>query len=69
MSAKSITILPPDINKSLASFAVETVADSAETLAAVRYALGAIKNVGSEAMADLSRFGSAVGLFSHLKIC
>ena len=64
---KSITILPPDINKSLASFAVETVADSPETLAAVRYALGAIKNVGSEAMERLVEVRQCGGPFLSLK--
>ena len=64
---KSITILPPDINKSFASFAVEAVADAPDTPAAVRYALGAIKNVGSEAMARLVDVRQDGGPFSSLE--
>ena len=64
---KSITILPPDINKSFASFAVEPVADAPDTPAAVRYALGAIKNVGSEAMSRLVDVRQDGGSFSSLE--
>ena len=64
---KSITILPPDINKSFASFAVEPVADAPDTPAAVRYALGAIKNVGSEAMSRLVDVRQDGGPFSSLE--
>ena len=43
----NIDVLPPDINTSDASFTVETDRNGKK---AVRYALGAIKNVGAEAM-------------------
>ncbi len=45
-----IAVLPPDINRSGADFTVETMPDGA---LAIRYALGAIKRVGSEAMAQI----------------
>ena len=64
---KLIKILPPDINKSLASFDVESVADAPDTSAAVRYALGAIKNVGSEAMERLVDVRQSGGPFLSLE--
>jgi DNA polymerase-3 subunit alpha len=45
-----IAVLPPDINKSGADFTVETQADGS---LAIRYALGAIKRVGTAAMAQV----------------
>ena len=65
---KEISILPPDINKSTTSFAVEavTTADDNSSLA-VRYALSAIKNVGSEAMSRLTEIRTAAGPFKSLK--
>jgi len=45
-----IKLLTPDINKSYADFAVEKLPDGTK---AVRYALGAIKGVGGEAMKAL----------------
>ena len=51
-----VTLLPPDVNASEASFSVETdpdgvvVEDDPRQGLAVRYALGAIKNVGEKAM-------------------
>jgi len=62
---KSIAVLPPDINKSRSSFAVEI--NPADDKAAVRYALGAIKNVGSDAMARLVEIRQADGPFTSLK--
>ena len=64
---KSISILPPDINKSFASFSVESVANTSGSHTAVRYALGAIKNVGSEAMARLVDIRQDGGPFSSLE--
>ncbi|MGB2289336.1 MAG: DNA polymerase III subunit alpha, partial [Candidatus Puniceispirillaceae bacterium] len=64
---KSIPILPPDINKSVASFAVETVSEAPDAPAAVRYALGAIKNVGSDAMTRLVDIRQDAGPFSSLE--
>ena len=64
---KSINILPPDINKSFASFSVESYADTTGSFTAVRYALGAIKNVGSEAMARLVNIRQEGGPFSSLE--
>jgi DNA polymerase-3 subunit alpha len=42
-----ITLLPPDINKSIPRFSVEKQADGTK---AIRYALAALKGVGEEAM-------------------
>ena len=64
---KSISILPPDINKSFASFAVENVDGTQDTPLAVRYALGAIKNVGSEAMSRLVDVRQDGGPFTSLE--
>jgi DNA polymerase-3 subunit alpha len=64
---KSIAILPPDMNKSFASFVVESVVNATGTTPAVRYALGAIKNVGSEAMARLVDIRQCGGPFSSLE--
>jgi len=44
-----IVVLPPDINKSAIGFCVEENKDSLENLA-IRYGLGAIKNVGTAAI-------------------
>jgi DNA polymerase-3 subunit alpha len=46
LTRNRIALLPPDINHSFPSFAVETAADKA----AIRYALAAIKGVGEAAM-------------------
>ena len=46
-----IPLLPPDINASRATFSVEQLADGTK---AIRYALGAIRNVGVQAMTALA---------------
>ncbi len=46
-----IAVLPPDINRSGARFTVEETKDGL----AIRYGLGALKNVGIEAMASIVR--------------
>ncbi len=46
-----IPLLPPDINASGATFSVESQADGSK---AIRYALGAIRNVGVQAMVALA---------------
>ena len=46
-----ILLLPPDINASRATFSVESQADGTK---AIRYALGAIRNVGVQAMVALA---------------
>lgn len=55
-----IPVLPPDVNKSQASFSVEQVSDEMTKDAwptakgrAIRYALAAVKNVGHAAMTEL----------------
>jgi len=58
-----IPLLPPDINKSMAEFAVEKTADG--TLG-VRYALAAIKGVGRDAMTRLAEERQANGPFKDL---
>ncbi len=57
-----IPLLPPDINKSMAEFAVE----QAEGKLGVRYALAAIKGVGREAMNRLTEERQANGPFKDL---
>jgi len=57
-----IEVLPPDINKSEADFAVEKKADGA---LAIRYALGAIKRVGVAAMEQVV-LARSEGHFSDL---
>ncbi|MEE2662450.1 MAG: DNA polymerase III subunit alpha [Pseudomonadota bacterium] len=47
-----IPLLPPDINKSGVTFTVEETPNSGASIG-VRYALAAIKNVGSQAMEDV----------------
>ena len=53
-----IELLPPDINRSEAAFTVEE--------GKVRYALGALKNVGSQAMRELVRERTENGPFRDL---
>ena len=61
---KEIAILPPDLNASGASFDVEPVDD--EDGLAIRYALGAVKNVGADAMSRLAELRHADGQFTSL---
>lgn len=58
-----IELLPPDINASGAEFTVER---DAEGTGAVRYALGALKNVGRAAMAAVVAEREANGPFMNL---
>ena len=58
-----IPLLPPDVNRSMAEFAVETTAEGKK---AVRYALAAIKGVGRDAMARLAEEREANGPFKDL---
>ncbi|MGD8810142.1 MAG: DNA polymerase III subunit alpha, partial [Gammaproteobacteria bacterium] len=58
-----IALLPPDINRSEAAFSVERQEDDGY---AVRYALGALKNVGSAAMDLLAAERTANGPFKDL---
>ena len=55
-----IALLPPDINRSRETFSVERQADGAK---AIRYALGAIRNVGAQAMRALADERAANGPF------
>ncbi len=61
---KGITILPPDLNASGASFDVQPVDDKGGL--AIRYALGAVKNVGFDAMSRLVEIRHADGQFASL---
>ena len=61
---KEIAILPPDLNASGASFDVEPVDDKGGL--AIRYALGAVKNVGADAMSRLAEMRHADGHFTSL---
>ncbi|MFI4999035.1 MAG: DNA polymerase III subunit alpha [Reyranellales bacterium] len=58
-----VPLLGPDVNKSMAEFAVETTEDGRQ---AVRYALAAIKGVGREAMARLAEERTKNGPFKDL---
>ncbi len=58
-----IKLLPPDINKSEALFAVETLEDGTR---AIRYALAALKGVGRDAMQTVSDERKANGPFRDL---
>ena len=62
--AHKIAVRAPNINKSHASFTVEPGQDD---LGAVRYALGAIKNVGAEAMAHLCAERQQNGPFASIE--
>ena len=61
---KKIAILPPDLNASGASFDVEPVNVTGGL--AIRYALGAVKNVGADAMSRLAELRHADGQFTSL---
>ena len=61
---EQIDVLPPDINVSQASFSVERK-ENGEL--AVRYGLGAIKNVGEEAMRQLCKVRSSLGRFNSVE--
>ncbi|HSS82655.1 MAG TPA: DNA polymerase III subunit alpha, partial [Reyranella sp.] len=58
-----IPLLPPDVNKSMAEFAVETTPEGKK---GVRYALAAIKGVGRDAMGRLAEERRANGPFKDL---
>ena len=58
-----IPLLGPDINASGASFTVAPAPGQADGKGAIRYALGAIKNVGEAAMEELVAERQAEGLF------
>ncbi len=59
-----IRLLPPDINRSAASFSVET--DPRSGKPAIRYALAAVKGVGEQAMRELVREREQNGRFKDL---
>jgi len=61
----NIKLLPPDINKSSAIFSVETDLETQEK--SVRYALGALKNVGTQAMEMLTEERSKNGPFKNIQ--
>ena len=62
-----ITLLPPDINHSGARFTVEeTTGEDGGTVLAIRYGLGALKNVGIEAMASIVREREENGQFRDI---
>jgi DNA polymerase-3 subunit alpha len=59
-----IRLLPPDINRSEVTFAVET--DPKTGRPAIRYALAAVKGVGAQAMADIVAERTRNGPFRDL---
>ncbi len=58
-----IPLLGPDINKSVANFSIEFLPDGQK---AIRYGLGAIKNVGYQAMQDMAAARILHGPFSDV---
>ena len=62
----SIPLLPPDVNRSGASFEVEALINGAGEGSGIRYALGAVKNVGEAAMKGLVEERAAEGPFADL---
>ncbi len=58
-----ITLLPPDINKSVPRFSVEMLPDGTK---AIRYALAALKGVGEEAMKSIVAEREANGAYKDL---
>jgi DNA polymerase-3 subunit alpha len=58
-----IKLLPPDINKSEATFAVEALPNGE---LAVRYALGAVKGVGLDSMQHMVADRASAGVFTDL---
>lgn len=63
MKRLGVTVLPPSINKSRPSFAVE---EQEGALLAVRYALAGLKNVGEKAMQQLVEERISEGLFKSI---
>jgi DNA polymerase-3 subunit alpha len=59
-----VKLLPPDVNKSMPTFAVEQLPDGN---LAVRYALAAVKNVGLTAMEQMVAAREAEGKFANLE--
>ncbi len=59
----NITVLPPSVNTSDAVFTVENYQDKS----AIRYGLGAIKNVGAGAMKELARERQDNGAYASLE--
>ncbi len=68
MDRLGVKLLPPDINRSTETFAVETLPDGGK---AVRYALAAVRNVGMAAMktlvAERDRNGPFANIFDLLR--
>ncbi len=60
-----IPLIPPDINASGASFTVASAPGETDGKGAIRYALGAIKNVGEAAMEELVAERQAGGPFKE----
>ena len=58
-----VPLLPPDVNRSEVSFAVETIGNGSRK-AAVRYSLAAIKNVGEQAMPTSLKSAGRDGAFT-----
>ena len=59
-----VKVLPPDVNRSRATFRVEVLPDGSKAL---RYALGAIKNVGGAAMKAMVAEREANGPFASVQ--
>ncbi|HCI48382.1 MAG TPA: DNA polymerase III subunit alpha [Holosporales bacterium] len=64
LKERGIRLLPPDINRSSATFAVEIDAETQEK--SIRYALGALKNVGTQAMEVVTEERAKNGLFKNI---
>lgn len=64
LSRLGIKLLPPDINRSRATFSVEALEDGSR---AIRYALAAVRNVGQGAVEALVRERESNGRFRDLR--
>ena len=60
---KEISVLPPDLNRSESSFSVQK---DEKGKWGIRYALGAVRNVGADAMEKLVALRDADGVFASL---
>ena len=59
-------VRPPNVNKSLAGFEVELDTDDTTERGAIRYALGAVKGIGFEAMKEMVAERDANSAFSDM---
>jgi len=66
LSRLKISLLPPNINKSTATFNVEACSDNPNQQHSIRYALSALRNVGQTAMQLIVNERGEHGLYNNL---